>query len=62
MKAQFLNGEFDEILEHEGVDLDALYEHQKADLIRKALADQLSATRRAGKAKGDVKFTKAIDK
>jgi phage head maturation protease len=62
MRAQFLNGDFDEVLEHEGVDLEALYQHQKAELIKEALADQLSATRRAGTAKGDVKFTRAIDK
>lgn len=62
MRDKFLSGGYDDILEREGVDLDALYQHKKADLIREALAEQIEGTRSGGTSKGEVKFTYSIDK
>jgi hypothetical protein len=61
MRHKVMSGKYDDELRQAGVDVDALYESAKADIIRKALAKQMQGTRKGGKALGDVKFTKVVE-
>ena len=45
-----------------GVDTEVLYNNAKVQLIKDALAAQMSGTRRGGRALGNVKFTSVIER
>ena len=62
MRARFDLGGYDSQLQQAGVDTEVLYNNAKAQLIKDALATQMSGTRRGGRALGNVKFTSVIER
>ena len=62
MRARFDLGGYDSQLQQAGVDTEVLYNNAKAQLIKDALAAQMSGTRRGGRALGNVKFTSVIER
>lgn len=68
MKVKVRSGAMDDKLREAGFDLDAEFDpdpiisSKKAEIIREALAQQMAATRSGGKAKGEYKFIKSVDK
>lgn len=70
-KKKVMRGDFDKEFKKAGLDIEALetanpdtdwIESKTADMIRKALADQMSAAVRRGEEVGNYKFYKSIDK